>query len=279
VMMRLDHEEGGVRGLAKVARDATDERAAEEALRHAHDEMEQRVLERTQDLLATNNELQRTIAERQQLEKELLEISEREKRRIGQDLHDIVCQELSATALFLKSSANKMERKSPAIAKMLNEAAITVNRNVTHARDLARGFQPVELSGGEFTAAMRALVTQTNSNRLVRCHLDMPRPIQLRDETIALNLYRIAQEALFIAIKHSETREVVVSLTRDRRQIRLIVEDSGKGFRANKRTKGLGLHIMKYRASVLGGSFILESKPKHGTRIICTVPVKPPSKK
>ena len=278
-MMRLDNEGGGVRGLAKIARDATDERAAEEALRHARDEMEQRVVERTRDLVATNSELERTMAQRQQLEKELLEISEREKRRIGQDLHDIVCQELSATALFLKSSANNMERKSPAIAKTLNEAALAVNRNVVHARDLARGFQPVELSAGEFDAAMRALVTQTNANRSVKCRLEMPRPMQLRDEMVTLNLYRIAQEALFNAVKHSGAREVVVSLVRDRNQVRLMVEDNGKGFRPSKRNKGLGLHIMRYRASVLGGTFAIDSKPNSGTRITCIVPVKLASSK
>ena len=279
VMMRLDDESGGVRGLAKIARDATDEREAEEALRHAHDQMEQRVLDRTRDLLATNNELERTIAQRQQLERELLEISEREKRRIGQDLHDIVCQELSATALFLKSSANNMERKSPAIAKTLNEAALAVNRNVVHARDLARGFQPVELSAGEFDAAMRALVTRTNTNRSVKCRLNMPRPIRLRDETVTLNLYRIAQEALFNAVKHSGAREVIVTLAQERGQIRLQVEDNGKGFRASKRNKGLGLHIMKYRAGVLGGTFAIESKPTSGTRITCVVPLKSASLK
>lgn len=274
VMMRLDNEAGEVRGLAKIARDATDEREAEEALRHARDEMEQRVVERTHDLVATNRELERTMAQRQQLEKELLQISEREKRRIGQDLHDIVCQELSATALFLKSSANNMERKNPAIAKTLNEAAIAVNRNVVHARDLARGFQPVELSGGEFAAALRALVAQTNAKRSLKCRLEMPRPISPRDETVTLNLYRLAQEALFNAVKHSGAREAVVSLTRDRRQLRLTVEDNGKGFRASKRTKGLGLHIMRYRAGVLGGTFAVESKPGKGTRITCIVPVK-----
>ena len=75
-----------------------------------------RVLERTRDLLATNNELEHTMSQRQQLEKELLEVSEREKRRIGEDLHDMVCQELTATALFLKSNANTIENESKAAA-------------------------------------------------------------------------------------------------------------------------------------------------------------------
>src|ERR1051325_4160908 len=107
--------------------------------------MEQRVLERTRELLATNTKLEQTIAERQQLEKELLEISEREKRRIGEDLHDMVCQELTATALLLKSKAKKIQGESKAAAEALEESAQTVNRNVGATRDLARGLQPASV--------------------------------------------------------------------------------------------------------------------------------------
>src|SRR5947207_9020502 len=108
--------------------------------------MEQRVLERTRELVAMNNELEQTMAQRQQLEKELLAISEREKRRIGEDLHDMVCQELTATALFLKSKAKTMAKRNPDVSGVLEEAAQTVNRNVGIARDLARGLQAVELT-------------------------------------------------------------------------------------------------------------------------------------
>jgi len=87
-LTRLDNDDGSLRGVAKIARGATKEREAEEALRRARDQMEQRVLERTADLLASNAELERNIAEREKLEEELLEISEGEKRRIGEDLHD-----------------------------------------------------------------------------------------------------------------------------------------------------------------------------------------------
>ena len=252
IMHRLDDENGELRGYAKIARDATEQRRAEDALRESRDEMEERVNERTRDLMAINKELEQTMAQRQQLERELLEISEREKRRIGQDLHDIVCQELTAAALFLKSSANRTAAKNPAAAKTLGEAAEIVNRNVTLARNLARGFQPVKLSGGEFTAAMRALVSQTNKSRSIHCRLEMPQPIELPDESMALNIYRIAQEALTNAIKHADAKNVVVSLKKSRGTLQLAVEDDGKGFQKKKRSKGLGLHIMDYRASVLG---------------------------
>src|SRR6185503_4706373 len=127
--------------------DINDRKRAELELRYAKHEMEQRVVERTRELLAMNNELERTMQQRQERERELLEISEREKRRIGEDLHDLICQELTATALFPKSSATKLASESPAAATTLEESAQIVNRNVGLARDLARGLQPADLKG------------------------------------------------------------------------------------------------------------------------------------
>jgi signal transduction histidine kinase len=181
---------------------------------------------------------------------------------------------LSAAALVLKSRANRNAKQSPATAKTLNEAAEIVNRNVTLARNLARGFQPMKLSGGEFTAAMRTLVSQTNAmNRSVHCTLNMPRSIEFEEETIALNVYRIAQEALTNAIKHAEAKRVTMSLEKNRGRLQLVVHDDGKGFAKKKRTKGLGLHIMDYRASALGGKFAVGTSAE-GTQIVCTIPLK-----
>ncbi|MDB6147389.1 MAG: signal transduction histidine kinase with CheB and CheR, partial [Spartobacteria bacterium] len=274
ILMRLDDEQGKLRGFAKVARDATDQRRIEDELRHARDEMEQRVIERTRDVLATNAELESAMAQRQQLEKELLEISEREKRRIGDDLHDMVCQELTATALFLKSSAKKVESESSAAAEMLNESALIVNRNVGVTRDLARGFQPVMIAEGGLMTAMRTLCSQVNARPNISCDLNLPRPIRVNDETLALNLYRIAQEAVGNAVKHSGASKITMCMEREGNDVRLVVEDNGKGLRIPKRSKGLGLHLMKYRANVLGGTFAIEQGAEGGARIVCTLPAK-----
>jgi PAS domain S-box-containing protein len=272
VLMRLDDEQGNLRGFAKIARDASDQRAIEDELRHTGDELEQRVLERTRDLLATNSELERTMAQRKQLEKELLEISEREKRRIGEDLHDIVCQELTATALYLKSSANTAKDRST--AKILDEAAEVVNRNVALARNLARGFQPVVIGEGGLVAALRNLCAQVKATKKVTCHMKLPRGIRVKDETIALNLYRIAQEAVTNAVKHADATEITVCMEREDGHILLVVEDNGKGFRPSKRRKGLGLHIMRYRASALGGKLKVAARRTGGTLVVAEVPVK-----
>jgi PAS domain S-box-containing protein len=272
IMRRLDRPDGSLRGFAKIGRDATDQKESDEALRYARDQLEQRVLERTADLMATNNKLERAMSQREQLERQLLEISERERRRIGQDLHDILCQELTATALFLKSASNKMEDATA--AKSLNEAAQIVNRNVATARDLARGFQPTELGAAGLVDALRGLCRQANEHSKIHCSFKLPKRLQVRDKTLALNVYRIAQEAVRNAITHANSSEILICLERERDSLRLVVEDDGKGFRPKKRGKGLGLHIMQHRASVLGGALMIDPRPKGGTKVTCEVPLR-----
>ncbi len=275
VLVPLNDEQGRPSGFAKVARDASDQRASEDALRHARDEMEQRVIERTKDMLATNAKLEQTIAQRQLLEKELLEISEREKRRIGEDLHDGVCQELTATALLLKSAAQKVASEKPAAAaRTLEEAAKLVNRNVGIARDLARGLQPVELKGSGLIGALRALVESACEKTQIQCEFKVGRGTRVADDTLALNLYRVAQEALTNAVKHSGARKILIALDHSRDHICVSVQDDGKGFSSRRRGKGLGLHLMRYRAHALGGKLKIEKRRTGGMKITCVIPVK-----
>jgi PAS domain S-box-containing protein len=274
VLMRLDDENGKLRGFAKVARDATDQRRIEDELAHARDEMEQRVVERTRELLAMNNELERTMAQRQQLERELLEISEREKRRIGEDLHDMICQELTATALFLKSTAQQIADDSAAAAKTLEESAQTVNRNVVIARELARGLQAVELTAAGLRNALRNLASSACENSGIKCHFKVARGVHVPDDTVALHLYRIAQEAVTNAVKHSEAKNVLITLDRNRTHTCISVQDDGKGFVVKKRGKGLGLHMMRYRCNALGGELKIERRRTGGTDVTCVIPTK-----
>jgi PAS domain S-box-containing protein len=274
VLMRLDDENGKLRGFAKVARDATDQRRIEDELAHARDEMEQRVVERTRELLAANNELERAMAQRQQLERELLEISEREKRRIGEDLHDMICQELTATALFLKSTATQIAGESASAAKTLEESAQTVNRNVGIARELARGLQAVELTASGLKNALRDLAASACDNSGIKCHVKIARGVHVPDDTGALHLYRIAQEAVTNAVKHSGAKNVLITLDRNKTHTCVSVQDDGKGFEVKRRGKGLGLHMMRYRANALGGELKIQRRRTGGMDITCVIPTK-----
>jgi PAS domain S-box-containing protein len=270
VMTRLDDENGQPRALAKIARDATQQKENEEALIYARDQLEQRVMERTADLIATNRELRNTMAERERLERELLDISERERNRIGHELHDVLCQELTATALFLKSTSSKI--KDAEAARSLNEAADIVNRNVAVARDLARGLQLDVVGTGGLIDALRALCKQTNEHPKIRCSLKVPKIVRIADEVLALTVYRVAQEAVRNAVVHADPTEIIICIEREPGLVRLVVEDDGKGFKPRKSGKGLGLSIMKYRAGALGGTLRIDPRPERGTKVTCEVP-------
>ena len=270
VMRRLVGENGTLRGFAKIARDATERREVEEKLKQSHLDLERRVARRTADLTAANQKLQAEIKRRVRLEQEILQISEREQRRIGQDLHDSLCQDLAAAAFFLRSTAKKLSSKRREESAALTEAAQIVNANVGLARDLARGLHPVDLSASGLRDALAELAYRIDQN--VPCRFHCPRSVLVQDETLALNLYRIGQEAAANAVQHGKPKEITISLARDRRGITLVVRDRGKGMFVTREHAGLGIHIMRYRANTIGGSLTVDSKPNDGTTITCHVP-------
>jgi PAS domain S-box-containing protein len=273
VMTRLNDEKtGALRGFAKIGRDATEQRRTEEALQRAHEDLEERVRHRTRELQAMNETLEQEMARRQALESEILEVTERERARISQDLHDSLCQELTATAFLLKSHAKAVGKESASAAESLREAAATVNSNAGLARDLARGLHPPELGTGGLVSAVRELATRTNEK--VACRCECPRALRIADESIAVNLYRIAQEAVLNALKHAKPNEIVICIDRDDQGLVLSVSDDGKGKAAAKRKGGMGIHMMQYRANVCGGTLTVEPRRPHGTKITCRVPLK-----
>jgi PAS domain S-box-containing protein len=182
------------RGFAKICRDAAEQHEASEALRRAHAELEQRVADRTTELAQINAALKREIERREALEREILGATEHERGRISQDLHDTLCQELTATAILLKSRAKNIGADNPKCAESLEEAAQTVNQNVGLARDLARNLRPFDFLPGGLISALRQLAARTNKRVLCRC--DCSQGIRVRRRNISVNLYRIAQEAV-----------------------------------------------------------------------------------
>jgi signal transduction histidine kinase len=270
-MRRLNHADGTLRGFAKIAREATEQKMAEEKLRDAYDDLEQRVHHRTKELQAMNESLEQEMTRRQKLEREILEVSETERARISQDLHDSLCQELTATAFLLKSRAKALGRQDPEAGEALSESAEMVNRNAGLARDLARGLHPLELGSGGLVSALRELASRTSQT--VTCKCECPRTLRVPNENVAVNLYRIAQESVTNALKHAKPTQVVICIERVKEEIHLVITDNGTPRRRGKRG-GLGIQMMQYRASVSGGTLKVESKQGKGTRVTCRVPVK-----
>jgi PAS domain S-box-containing protein len=209
------------------------------------------------------------MTERKFLERGLLESAERESRRIGQELHDNLCQHLLGAAFAAKALSNSVPPNSPTAAQA-GELAQLVNSAVLQTRNVARGLNPVELDSAGLMAALQELTQRARPGP--RCRLECEEPVLLPDAAAALHAYRIAQEAVDNAIRHSGGTEVVVSLSEDEKNIRLQIMDNGKGFdRCAGEAKGIGLASMKYRAHALGGQLSVDTSGG-GTRVTCALP-------
>jgi PAS domain S-box-containing protein len=211
---------------------------------------------------------------RRQLEREVLEVSNREQQRIGNDLHDGLGQELTGIALLLRGLENRAEREAPALSQSIEEVALLVNDAIFTTRALARGLSPVTFDRGGLALALEGLALRLSAmfHIDVRCEAD--ETVERGLESVnALHLYRIAQEAVTNAAQHGAAGLVQITLRVDGERGLLRIEDNGSGFNpAMHQSKGLGLRIMHYRAQMMAGSFRIESARARGTMVSCWFP-------
>lgn len=140
------------------------------------------------------------------------------------------------------------------------------------ARDLARGLQPADFSAAGLVRALRALVAHACEFRAMHCEFNSTGRVRMRDDGDALQIYRIAQEALNNAIKHSGGKNIIISIEQESDQICLTVADDGKGFSKQRRSTGLGLHLMRYRANLLRCNLKVETCKRRGTTVTVCIP-------
>ena len=204
------------------------------------------------------------------LEGEILAISDREQRRLGQDLHDSLCQHLTAIAFMARSVALRLKKHRVIEVEHIEKIAELINDGVTEARTIARGLHPVEMEPPGLVTALAVLVRQPHWP--VPCRLEADEEISVPDSTVALHLYRIAREAVINANKYSCAREIIVRMRRSASGIELSVIDDGVGIPANSPAgSGMGFHIMQYRARSIGARLEIKPIKPHGTRLTCYV--------
>lgn len=235
-------------------------------LRSLHDELEERVRQRT---AALNNEMQ----ERRRLEEEILRISEREQLRIGHDLHDSLCQHLTGIALAGEVLSEQLV-KLPPQAKAAAHITDMIEDAIELTRRLARGLHPIELHDEGFMDALHELTGNVTERFKITCHFECQKPVRVREPGVASHLYRIAQEATTNAVKHGQAKKIVIRLETSNDATILSISDDGVGLPEIPRGgNGMGLRIMAYRASVIGAVFNIESLPAGGTRVTCALPL------
>src|SRR5436190_8752983 len=254
--------------------DVTRRKQMEIALQESKKLLEERVRERTRDLRMANKELLDEIARRKGLEGEILEISDREQQRLGQEIHDGLCQHLTAVAFMARSVALRLNNHRVIDAADIEKIADLVNEAASHTRDLSRALHRSDVDAPGLVGALQDLIEREIWK--VPCRLEVKPSFHMEDNTAAAQLYRIAREAVINANKHAQAREIVVRLERSPRGMVLHVTDDGVGFRNDSKLKGgLGIHIMNYRAQLIGGRLEMDSQKQRGTRVTCFLPGKP----
>ena len=216
------------------------------------------------------------ITERKRLERELLQISELEQRRIGQDLHDGICQELAGIEIMSQVLVEKLGAKARAHAANAAEIARLVRAAISHTRDLARGLSPVVVESEGLMSALEELAAGTEKIFRVKCAFRCPAPVPVHDNAVATHLYRIAQEAVSNALKHGKASAIEIGLVQTPDRIHLRVTDNGCGLPVESpRRGGMGLRIMQYRAGMIGGSLAVRKDAGGGATVVCTAVIPP----
>ena len=267
----LKNDRGEVAGAINCFYDITERKQMEAALEKSKNLLEKRVRERTRELRGANEGLEAEIARRKGLEGEILEISDREQQRLGQELHDGLCQHLTAVAFMARSVALRLKKHSVIEVGDVDKIAKLANDAVVNTRDLSRALHRVDVDALGFIDALRDLVDREIWN--IPCQLEVDPSFHIEDDMAASQLYLIAREAVINANKHAQARGIVVEIRCWQNGSILSVTDDGVGFQSEpKNASGLGLPIMKHRAHSIGGRLEIESPKKGGTRVACYMP-------
>lgn len=212
----------------------------------------------------------RDITERRRLERELLEISNREQRRIGHDLHDGVCQQLVGISYLTETLADRLQEKGASESADAERISYLLKSALTQTRGVARGLFPVRLAENGLGSALEELAANAATLFRIPCDFTCEDAPETVDNAIALHLYYIAQEAVANAAKHGRAKNVHLTLEPLKDRYALTIQDDGAGFSvAGARPAGMGLRIMHYRARVIGATLEVNSRPGAGTIIRC----------
>lgn len=209
------------------------------------------------------------IVERIELKKEILDISERERIRIGQDLHDGIGQDLTGISYLFRTAMDKLSRKefpdTDEVVMMMN----LIDETKTHVRMLSRGLSPVNIENDGITIAVKGLCKRAEKIFDIKCMLDCD-DININDNTAATHIFYIVQESLNNAIKHGKAKNIMIAIKQVKGKVKLLIEDDGMGFQEKpSKEKGLGLELMRYRVDIIGGKFEVYEKQPTGVIVTC----------
>ena len=272
--------------LLYACRDITARKRAEEALKKAYDDLEEKVKERTNDLKQTNNLLQAEIREHRQAEEqiytltqELIKAQETERQMISRELHDSVAQDLSSLKIACQTLLVNEPQVSSQVKERVSEMSEVLRRTVMAIRDLSYNLRPPGLDGMGLVEVISQYCDDFSEKTGIQVDFHAAGVDSTRlNFDMEINLYRLVQEGLTNIMKHADAVHAKVVLVGAFPHIILRIEDDGKGFVVEKRLanashdKRMGLPSMKQRVRLLGGQMIIQSRPGQGTKLSMKIP-------
>ena len=227
-------------------------------------ELDRRVDERTAAY-------ERETIERRRLDREIAQVADRERRRLGHDLHDKLGQHLTGTALAAQVLKEKLAGRAAPETSDAEKLVRCLEEGIDFTRNLARGFFSPELRAEGLIVALQNLAETVTEQSGINCILNGDELVPIRDSTVANQLYRIAQEAVTNSLKHAAARHINIRLAMDGSELCLSIVDDGVGFPDKPLSEGLGLHLMRHAASLSGGTFDIRRNGEKGTIATCRV--------
>jgi len=266
---------GKIIGGSRITRDITERKRVEAELKAWRQELESRVEERTIELVLAHKQLQAQIEERKRLETEMARAIEREQLRLGQELHDGLGQQLAGISYMMSALQTKMQSALVPVTRDAEKVEKLILSSVEQVRHLAKGFYPVELERHGLLFALEEIARTTEQIFGVRCtlHPDGYSGVDCKDGS-AIQLFRIAQEAVHNAVKHAGAKQITIRLAAVNGDRILSVMDDGVGLPSGGRNepKGMGLRIMQHRARMIGGTLDVRNNIDRGAIVTCSFP-------
>jgi PAS domain S-box-containing protein len=214
----------------------------------------------------------RDITRQLELEREVLVVAERERQRIGHELHDDLCQQLTGIEFLSQTLVGQLSGLSAANADRAREIAQMVRKAIDHTRELAHGLSPVQLETVGLNGALEELAARTRRLFRIDCRFRSNAHAWTHDPALGIHLYRIAQESISNALKHGRAKRVEIGLVRNKYRLVLAVSDNGVGLPTKPRkSQGTGLRVMQYRAGAIHGNLVVRRNLKGGTTVSCTI--------
>jgi len=265
-------EAGNLVGFCGATRDITENHRMKEALKKSRDELEQAVLERTSELATANEHLQQEIERRRQVEAALFEMSEAEQRSIGHDLHDGLCQQLAGIMCLCQAARDRLLEIGSIDAIQMGRIQDLLAAALKYARYMARGLSPLFTDDHSLRASLETLAVTSSAMFRVSCRFLPAHGGRINDPGQALNLYRIAREAVLGAVLDRKARVIEIRLRSSSRKVLLAIRDNGKE-PAGSRMADDVLGMIPYRAESMEGVVRMRSDGGRGTLIRCLAPL------